>query len=154
MQHLTEYGGKSFRDVSRGELDFTGSDENRIVEPNLTKDQQHFLKRVKRVLREQVNEVRLSDRLRESSACLVFGEHELGFQMRELLKAAGQEAPNDVPSLELNTKHPLIERLEDESDEDAFESLAQIILGQARLIEGQLLEDPAKFVQRINSFLL
>ena len=74
--------------------------------------------------------------------------------MRELLKAAGQEAPNDVPSLELNTKHPLIERLEDESDEDAFESLAQIILGQARLIEGQLLEDPAKFVQRINSFLL
>jgi molecular chaperone HtpG len=154
MQHLTEYGGKSFRDVSRGELDFASSGEEKIVEPKLTKDQQHFLKRVKRALREQVNEVRLSGRLRESSACLVFGEHELGFQMRELLKTAGQEAPEDVPSLELNSKHPLIQRLEQESDEETFESLSLVILGQARLVEGQSLEDPAGFVQRINSLLL
>lgn len=154
MQHLTEYGGKSFRDVSRGELDFASSGEEKIVEPKLTKDQQHFLKRVKRALREQVNEVRLSGRLRESSACLVFGEQELGFQMRELLKTAGQEAPEDVPSLELNSKHPLIQRLEQESDEETFESLSLVILGQARLVEGQSLEDPAGFVQRINSLLL
>jgi molecular chaperone HtpG len=154
MQHLREYRGKSFRDVSRGELDLDGDGEEKVVEPQLTKDQQHFLKRIKRALREQVNEVRLSDRLRESAACLVFGEHELGFQMREILKSAGQDAPDDSPSLELNPEHPLIQRLEGESDDEKFDSLSQLILGQARLIEGQLLEDPTDFVRRINELLL
>jgi molecular chaperone HtpG len=154
MQHLTEYHGKSFRDVSRGELDLDSGGEEKIVAPKLTKEQQHFLKRIKRALRDQVNEVRLSDRLRESAARLVFGEHEIGFQMRELLKAAGQDAPDDSPSLELNSDHPLIQKLEREADDEKFESFSLLILGQARLIEGQSLKDPAGFVQRMNDLLL
>ncbi|MFL2546284.1 MAG: molecular chaperone HtpG [Candidatus Rariloculaceae bacterium] len=154
MQHLTEYDGKKFRDVSRGELDLKSDDDEKLAEPDLTKEQQSFLKRMKRALRERVNEVRLSDRLRESAACLVVGEHELGFQMRELLKAAGQDAPDDAPSLELNFEHPLIQRLEREADDETFESLSVVILEQARLVEGQSLDDPAGFVHRMNDLLL
>jgi molecular chaperone HtpG len=78
----------------------------------------------------------------------------MGFQMRELLKAAGQEAPNNAPSLELNPGHPLIERLDQETDDEKFESLSLVVLEQATLVEGQALEDPAGFVQRINELLL
>ena len=154
MQHLTEYRGKSFRDVSRGELDLKSGDGDKLVEPSLTKEQQNLLKRIKRALRDKVDEVRIGERLRESAACLVFSEHEMGFQMRELLKAAGQEAPNDAPSLELNPGHPLIERLDQETDDEKFESLSLVVLEQATLVEGQPLEDPAGFVRRINDLLL
>jgi molecular chaperone HtpG len=154
MQHLTGFRGKSFRDVSRGELDLNSGDGDKLVEPSLTKEQQNLLKRIKRALRDKVDEVRIGERLRESAACLVFSEHEMGFQMRELLKAAGQEAPNDAPSLELNPDHPLIERLDQETDDEKFESLSLVVLEQATLVEGQPLEDPAGFVQRINELLL
>ncbi len=154
MQHLTEYRGKSFRDVSRGELDLKDGDDDKVVEPAVTKDQRHLLKRVKRALRDKIDQVRISERLRESAACLVLREHELGFQMRELLQAAGQEAPENAPSLEINAGHPLIQRLENETDDRSFERLAMVILEQATLVEGQPLEDPAGFVQRMNELLL
>lgn len=154
MQHLTTYREKSFRDVSRGDLDLNNGDEDKVVQPKPTKDQQHLLKRVKRVLRDQIDEVRISERLRESAACLVLREQELGFQMRELLKAAGQEAPDNAPSLEINLQHPLIQRLDQERDDQKFESLSLVILEQATLVEGQPLDDPAGFVQRMNELLL
>jgi molecular chaperone HtpG len=154
MQHLTEYRGKSFRDVSRGELDLKNGDDDKVVESALTKDQRHLLKRVKRALRDKIDQVRMSERLRESAACLVLREHELGFQMRELLQAAGQEAPKNAPSLEINPRHPLIQRLENETDDRTFEGLAVVILEQATLVEGQPLEDPAGFVQRMNELLV
>jgi len=154
MQHLTDYQGKSFRDASRGELDLATGEETDAPEPELSKDQQHLLERIKRALREDVDEVRISERLRESASCLVLSENELSFQMREMLKAAGQDAPNDAPSLEVNQSHPLIQRLEDESDDPRFELLARVIFEQAMLVEGQPLVDPAGFVQRTNELLL
>ena len=74
--------------------------------------------------------------------------------MRELLKAAGQEAPDTAPSLEINLQHPLIQRLDQERDDQKFESLSLVILEQATLVEGQPLDDPAGFVQRMNELLL
>ena len=74
--------------------------------------------------------------------------------MRELLQAAGQEVPDNAPSLEINPRHPLIQRLENETDNRSFDSLAVVILEQATLVGGQPLEDPAGFVQRMNELLL
>ena len=154
MQFLTEYKGKTFRDVSRGELDLGKDEPDKNVEAELTKEQKHLLKRIKRVLRDRVDEVRASDRLKESVACLVIGEQDLGFQMRELLKATGQEPPKTVPSLEINLDHPLIGLLNDTGEGDRFEDLSWLILEQATLIEGRPLEHPAAFVRRVNSLLL
>ena len=73
--------------------------------------------------------------------------------MRELLAAAGHEAPASVPSLELNLEHPLVQRLDRESDEGRFERLALLLFEQAVLAEGRQLEDPAAFVARLNELL-
>jgi molecular chaperone HtpG len=153
MQHLTEYKGKRLKDVSRGELDLGARAAERVsVEPS--KEQKHLLKRVKRALRERVKEVRLSDRLTESASCLVLDEEELGYQMRELLKAAGHEAPQSLPTLELNASHALIARLEREQDETRFEQLSLLVLEQAILAEGRQLDDPGAFVKRLNELLV
>ncbi len=154
MQFLDEYQGKSFRDVGRGELDLEESDAAKPVDPDEDKERKHLVKRIKRVLRERVDEVRVSTRLKESAACLVLNKHDLGFQMRELLKASGQEAPASLPNLEINPSHPLIGKLAGEADEDRFALLSTVILDQAMLAEGRQLDDPAAFVRRVNDLLL
>jgi len=153
MQYLREFSGKTLTDVSKGvaggpqdEATLEGTDTD-------TKERRQLLKRAKRVLRDAVDEVRWSKRLTESPACLVFGADDIGFQMRELLKAAGHDAPVTVPSLELNAGHPLVARLSAERDDARFEAIAKILFDQAMLLEGQSITDPSGFVKRINALL-
>ena len=74
--------------------------------------------------------------------------------MQKLLKATGSEAPESVPSLELNPLHPLVQRLERETDEEGFDSLAVLLLEEAIIAEGRQLEKPAAFVKRLNQLLI
>lgn len=154
MQHLTEYDGKPCKDVRRGALDLpAGEGAEKKVEA-ADRERQQLLKRVKQVLRERVDEVRVGERLRQSAACLVLSEHDLGYQMRELLAAAGHKPPAAVPSLELNPEHALVQRLDRESDAARFERLALLLFEQAVLAEGRQLDDPAAFVTRLNELLV
>jgi molecular chaperone HtpG len=155
MQHLTEFDDKSLRDVKRGTLDAgaLGDKVKPSLESSVAEQHRQLLKRVKRVLRDQVSEVRIGERLKESAACLVLSEHDLGYQMRELLKAAGHEAPASVPALELNPAHPLVRRMDAENNEQRFERLALLVFEQAVLAEGRTLADPAAFVKRLNELL-
>jgi molecular chaperone HtpG len=153
MQYLTEYQGKPFRDVSRGALDLEGTEGKEDVAAQPDETDTAFLERVKSALGDRVDNVRVSGRLKESAACLVLGDHDLGFQMREMLKAVGHDAPESKPSLELNPGHPLIERLRREATDADFERLALIVFDQALLTEGRQLEDPAAYVRRVNEFL-
>ena len=153
MQHLTEHQGKPFKDIRRGALDLGAADTDRDTKSSDERERKQLLKRVKQVLRERVDEVRIGGRLRQSAACLVLSEHDLGYQMRELLAAAGHKPPATVPSLELNPEHLLIRRLDREADAGRFERLALLIFDQAVLAEGRQLEDPAAFVGRLNELL-
>ena len=151
LQYLTEFEGKALKDVARGELELPPSSGKIETEPD--KDQRDLLKRMKRALRDQVDEVRASSRLKESAACIVLGADDVGYQMREILKAAGHEAPDSRPSLEVNLAHPLLARLAAESDKARFERLASLVFDQAMLAEGRQLADPAGFVKRLNELL-
>jgi molecular chaperone HtpG len=153
MQHLTEHGGKPCKDVRRGMLDLGPAEGEKSKAESQDREQQALLKRVKQVLRDRVDEVRVGGRLRQSAACLVLKEHDLGYKMRELLAAAGHEAPAAIPSLELNLEHPLVRRLDRESDATRFERLALLLFEQAVLAEGRQLEDPPGFVARLNELL-
>jgi molecular chaperone HtpG len=70
-----------------------------------------------------------------------------------MLKAAGQEAPNVLPVLEINPEHGLVKRLQAVSEE-AFADWASLLLDQALLADGSQLPDPSAFVKRINQLLL
>ena len=154
VRHLSEHDGKPLRDITRGALEpeLTGSGVAAAAE--LSKDDRHLLNRAKRALGERVDEVRASRRLTDSAACLVLGEDDLGYQMQEMLKAAGHAPPAAAPSLELNLEHPLLLRLAQERDDARFEQLALLLLEQATLAEGRPLDDPGAFVGRLNRLLL
>ena len=123
------------------------------LESSVAEQHRQLLKRVKRVLREQVSEVRIGERAQKSAACLVLNEHDLGYQMRELLKAAGHEAPASVPALELNPAHPLVRRMDAENNEQRFERLALLVFEQAVLAEGRSLRTRQPSSSGLNELL-
>lgn len=156
MQYVGEYEGKSFRDVSRGDLDLgelVGPDEK----AEESKDSEAALAlcgRLRDALAGRVEGVQVTQRLAESAACLVRAENEYGAQMRKILEAAGQKLPSARPTLEINPSHPLVAKLEGLPDGEQFRDLAALLFDQATLAEGGQLAEPAEFVKRLNRLLL
>jgi len=96
----------------------------------------------------------VTNRLADSPAVLVLGAHDLGAQMRRILEAAGQKVPVSKPVLEINVKHPLLQRIESTGEGEPFDDLALLLFDQATLADGGQLAEPAAFVQRLNRLLL
>ncbi|MFV3388082.1 molecular chaperone HtpG [Pseudomonas sp. NY15364] len=156
MSYLTEFDGKQFVDVARGDLDLgeLDSEEDKKAQEEVAKAKEGLIERLKGALGEQVAEVRVSHRLTDSPAILAIGEQDLGLQMRQILEASGQKVPDAKPIFEFNPAHPLIERLDAEPDEDRFTDLSHILFDQAALAAGDSLKDPAAYVQRLNKLLV
>ena len=156
VSHLSEFDGKQFQDVARGDLDLgdmENEDEkahNEEVEKNFEK----LVSRVKDLLSEEVEAVKVTHRLTDSPACLVVSEDDMGMQMRRILQSAGQAVPENKRIFEINPDHPLVQKLDAEQDEERFSDLALVLYDQAKLAEGTQLEEPASYVGRLNKLLL
>jgi molecular chaperone HtpG len=156
MSYLTDFDGKSFVDVTRGDLDLgkLDSDEEKKAQEEVAKSKEGLLERLKTVLADAVSEVRVSHRLTDSPAILAIGEQDLGMQMRQILEASGQKVPDSKPIFEINPAHALIEKLDAEQSEDRFADLTHILFDQAALAAGDSLKDPATYVRRLNKLLV
>ena len=156
MSYLTEFDGKSFVDVARGDLDLGNldSEEDKKAAEEVAKSKEGLVERIKASLGEAVSEVRVSHRLTDSPAILAIGEQDLGMQMRQILEASGQKVPDSKPIFEFNPAHPLIEKLDGEQSEERFGDLSHILFDQAALAAGDSLKDPAAYVRRLNKLLV
>lgn len=157
VAHLTEFSGKQLQSVAKGSLDDLdkATDEEHKKEQKKTDDDfASVIKQAKESLGDKVKEVRISQRLTTSPACLVSDNQALGAHMERILKAAGQHVPTSKPILELNPTHPIIIKLKDEQDDTRFTEWANILFEQSVLAEGGQLEDPAGFVGRLNRLFL
>ena len=153
--HLTEFDGKPLASVAKGDLDLGALEDE--AEKAQRRQEEGELKplvdRVRAALAERVEDVRVTHRLTESSACLVAGEHALGAHLERLLKMAGQTVPVSKPILELNPRHPVVRRLGEEADDARFADWSHLLFEQALLAEGGQLEDPGAFVRRLNQLM-
>ena len=149
MSFVREFDGKPLADVTRGDLDLPGG----VPEAEEESDD-GLCKRIAGVLDGRVESVRRSVRLTDSPACLVLAEGDVGAQMRRIMEATGQAPPESKPHFEVNPGHPLVAKLDDESDEDRFADLVKVLFDQASLAEGQALNDPGDYVRRVNRLLL
>ncbi|WLG41275.1 molecular chaperone HtpG [Pseudomonas rhodesiae] len=156
MSYLSEFDGKSFVDVARGDLDLGNldSEEDKKAAEEVAKSKEGLVERIKTALGEAVSEVRVSHRLTDSPAILAIGEQDLGMQMRQILEASGQKVPDSKPIFEFNPAHPLIEKLDGEQNEERFGDLSHILFDQAALAVGDSLKDPAAYVRRLNKLLV
>ncbi|QKF52526.1 molecular chaperone HtpG [Pseudomonas graminis] len=156
MSYLSDFDGKGFVDVARGDLDLgkLDSEEDKKAQEEVAKDKEGLIERLKTALGDTVSEVRVSHRLTDSPAILAIGEQDLGLQMRQILEASGQKVPDSKPIFEFNPSHPLIDKLDNEQNEDRFGDLSHILFDQAALAAGDSLKDPAAYVRRLNKLLV
>ena len=154
LSFFTEFDGKHMTSVAKGGLDLGSlSDEKEKKEHEATeKSFKDLLDRMKLALDDKVKDVRVTFRLTDSPACLVSDENELSGNLLRMLKAAGQQAPDTKPILEINPEHPLLLKLK--SDDKQFDEWTQVLFDQALLSEGGQLNDPAAYVKRVNQLLL
>ncbi|HSS06833.1 MAG TPA: molecular chaperone HtpG [Rhodanobacteraceae bacterium] len=155
ISYLGEYAGKKLRNAAKGDIDVDKPDE---AEAGKRKEAEQaaagVVDKLKTLLGSRVGDVRVSHRLTDSPSCLVLGEHDMALHMQRLLREAGHEVPVSAPVLEINPAHPLLRKIENESDVARSEDLGILLLDEARLAAGDQLEDPATFVARINRVLL
>jgi len=153
---LTEFDGKPLQSVAKGGLDLgTLGSEVAKQEPDVQADEHKaVVERIQGVLKDRASAVRVTNRLTDSPACLVSDEDGMSTHLERMLKAAGQQVPSSKPVMEINPRHPILQRLKDEPDETRFADWSHILFDQATLAEGGQLEDPATFVKRLNELML
>ncbi len=154
VANLTEFEGKPLASVARGGLDLgdLADEAEKKESEEKRKEFRELVGKIKQSLGERVKDVRVTQRLTESPACLVSDEQDMSANLARILRAAGQKVPAAKPILEINPAHPIVLKLR---NEDArFADWAALLLEQALLAEGAALEDPSGFVKRMNSLLL
>jgi molecular chaperone HtpG len=154
-----EYRGKTWQSVGRGEVDLDAKKdegEKESASEEREQDESSFrdlIACLRAAVQEQVKEVRLSQRLKSSAACLVLEEGDMSPRVAEMLRQAGQDAPDVKPILELNPKHPLLPKLQAIYAKDASDPIlaeyAELLYGQAVLAEGGSLDDPGAFSRKL-----
>ncbi|MDH5408380.1 MAG: molecular chaperone HtpG [Gammaproteobacteria bacterium] len=156
MSYLNDYAEKQLVSVAKGALDLgdLADKEEKDKTEKATKDFQGMLEKMQGALGDKVKEVRVSNRLTDSPSCLVVEEGDMAVNMQKLMAQAGHNIPTMQPILEINTEHPLVQRLKEESEEQRFNDWTHILFEQAMLSEGGQLEDPVSFVSRMNELLL
>ena len=155
--YLGEYAGKRLRNVAKGDIDLDklGSAEDKAKHEEVAKAAAPLVDTIKAALGEKVKDVRVSNRLVDSAACLVVDEYDMSLHMQRLFAAAGQAMPPSQPILEINPEHALLKRMEAASgDEARTADFATLLFEQAMLAEGGTLDDPASFIARMNRLLL
>ncbi|MEO1879211.1 MAG: molecular chaperone HtpG [Methylococcales bacterium] len=161
ISNLTEFDGKQLQSVAKGELDLDKLDteEEKKEKEDTTKDFEAILKQMKEVLGDKVSEVRVTNRLTDSPACLVTGDHDMSLNMERIMKEAGQSMNmmgmgGSKPIFEINPTHALVTSIKNEQDDERFSDITNVLFDQAILSEGGQLDDPAAFVHKLNGLLL
>ena len=152
--HLNEFDGKKIQSVAKGELDLDKDEESAKELEEKAKSSEALVKRMKESLTDKVEDVRVTNRLTDSPACIVLNEQDMAMHMQRILKEAGHAMPSSKPILEINPDHPIVKKLDDEKSEEKFADWSDILFDQALLAEGGQLEDPASFVAKLNGMLV
>ncbi|MCK5512007.1 MAG: molecular chaperone HtpG, partial [Thermodesulfovibrionia bacterium] len=156
MGNLAEYKGKKLKSVIKGDisLDKTEKAGKREAEKKF----RALLELIKHQLKEDVKDVRLSGRLKDTACCLVADEGALDPNMEKLLKAMGQVIPENKRILEINPTHPIFEAMnkvfEKEPKSIVLEEYIRLLYDQALLLEGTKPKDPAAFASAVTRLML
>jgi molecular chaperone HtpG len=149
---LREFEGKQLQSVAQGTADLGGlTDEaEKAAQDQASTEFAGLLAKLKELLDGQAWDVRVTSRLTTSPACIVANEPTSDINLVQRLRGSGLPSQ---PVLEINPKHPLVERLNRHQDDPRLAEWASVLFNQAVLTLGARIDDPAAFVTRLNDLL-
>lgn len=141
-----------FQDTELKAVNRSGAGEDLATDADKSQARQlaPLLAKVKKILGEEVKDVRASSRLADSACCIVTDDSDPTVQMQHLARALGQkDLPEVKPILELNPQAELVRKLQGLEDEDLLADVSRLLLEQALIQEGAELKNPAEFARRL-----
>ena len=149
---LREFEGKRLQSVAQGAADLGGLEDEaeKAAHDQASTEFSGLLAKLKELLGGQVWDVRVTSRLTTSPACIVANEAETDISLAMRLRGSGLPSQ---PVLEINPKHPLVERLNRRQDDPRLADWASVLFNEAVLTLGARIDDPAAFVTRLNDLL-
>ncbi len=151
VRSLTEYQDKKLKSAETGDLDEEDADKTE------TEKFTDFFKYVKDSIGDRVKDVKASSRLKDSISCLSGEDSGMSAYMEKILKASGQEAPDTKRVLELNVRHPVIQKMKTlfktDQKNPALSDYSAILLDVAIIAEGGKIENPASFSKTMGELM-
>ena len=152
-----EFEGKPLKSLSQGDVDFANIPlPNEEGEKAAAADEAEIVKVAREALGDKVSEVRASQRLTESAACLVASAQGRDRELERLL-ARQNRGSGAKPILELNMRHALVKALDAAragGRQEEVGDIANLLLDQAYILDGEVPVDPAAFARRLNAFIV
>lgn len=152
---VTEY--KEFELVNVNDAKLEESEEEKKEHEEKTKELEGFLGQIKNALGDRVSKVEPTFDLTDSAVCLTPDKEDQGYVMAQMMKQFRGSIAMDAPTmkyiLQVNPNHELIKKLSDSSDMNLIEDAAHVLLDQAKLYDGEALEDTAGFIARLNRIM-
>ena len=155
LQRLNTFAGKPLKRADKGEA--KESDDAKKQREEQQKKAEGLFGALQEALSDDVSEVRFSARLRESAAVLVGEDRAMSAHVERLMRRAGQEVPRAKRVLELNPNHALVQGLARVHKADPksprIADYAELLHGQALLVEGGFPRDPARFARLLTELM-
>ena len=152
VQSLGEYEGKKFKSAEKGEINIDKKSDKKEED-----SYQNLLKFIENELKEEVKEVKISKRLKDSMVCLAGDEMGMSGYMEKIMKATGQEIPKQKRILEVNTQHPIFKKLKQIFEKDTknvvLKNYSKLLFNIALISEGSKVDDNQDFVKIVSEIM-
>ena len=156
---IYNFEGKVLKSVTKGDLDLgeLGKEEKKEQKKVESKFKK-LSERIKNILSEDVKDVRVTTRLKDSPCCLVADENDMGANMEKMMRAMGQNVPESKRILEINANNKIVTNLNKIYEKDPknkqLEDRVKLLYDQALIAEGRVVKDPVAYLKRVNELLI
>ena len=159
--NLDKYEDKPLKSVLKGDVELPEEDADEDGDDGKEKAKERYsalMELLAGELEGEVQEVRVSGRLKESPVCLVSGEGDMAPGMEQIMRQMGQEVPAATRILEVNPDHELLtlmkQQLDEDDDQAVLKEYARLLMDQALLLEGKVPKDPAAFARAMTRLMV
>lgn len=153
MPMVDQYDKIPLKPVNNSDVDDEIKEDNKKTKEDEGKFKEILVK-TKEILKDEVKDVKISNRLSDSPSCLVFDKNDPDFQMQQMMKQMGQDnLPKIKPILEINPDHEIFVKLVNSKDYVLLNDVAYLILGQAKMQEGMKVDDVVGFTKMLNKVI-
>ena len=156
LSMASEFQDRKFVSITKGDIDLTGfSDDKKEKDKKPPAGMKGLVEKIKEILGDNVQDVKVSTKLVDSACCLVAPDTGMDVQMERIMKIQNKDFKGMPRILEINPDHNIIKKLNKikDSDKDALNDASFLLFDQAKMVEGELPMDIAKFNQRMSKFL-
>jgi molecular chaperone HtpG len=152
-----EFKDKSFKAINKGNIDLGAKVEEKAEQAKKKEEFKDLLSKIQNVLTENISEVRFTDRLVNTLACLVVNEHEMGANLEKIYQSANQKVGKTKRILELNPNHKVIEKLnnsfKNNPEDELIKDYSELIYFQALLLEGSKIENLNRYNELVTNLM-